>query len=123
MSADASKPRFEKALTELQVGLKVLPVGIAPVGAWRYAFIYEILPRWLPDIAERARSITRSDARRAILDRYLHNVIAAPLSPIARVFGWKLNDTRQAVEELAAQDRVELDVKVTGIRELQVVAV
>ncbi|HSD84789.1 MAG TPA: hypothetical protein VLG46_13055, partial [Anaerolineae bacterium] len=64
MSAEASKPRFEKALTELQVGLKVLPIGIAPVGAWRYAFIYEILPRWLPDLADRARAISRTEARR-----------------------------------------------------------
>jgi hypothetical protein len=41
MSSDANKSRFDKALTDLQTGLKVLPIGIAPVGAWRYAFIYE----------------------------------------------------------------------------------
>jgi hypothetical protein len=122
MSAEASKPRFEKALTELQVGLKVLPIGIAPVGAWRYAFIYEILPRWLPDLSDRARSISRTEARRLILDRYIHNVIASPLAASARLFGWKLDDTKQAAEGLAAQGRVELDVKVTGIRELQLVA-
>jgi hypothetical protein len=122
MSAEASKPRFEKALTELQVGLKVLPIGIAPVGAWRYAFIYEVLPRWFPDVAERARSISRADARRQILDRYIHNVIASPLVTISRLFGWKSEDTRRAVEELDAQGRVEIDVKVTGIKELQVLA-
>jgi hypothetical protein len=122
MSAETSKPRFEKALTELQVGLKVLPIGIAPVGAWRYAFIYEVLPRWFPDVAERARSINRAEARRQILDRYLHNVIASPLVTANRLFGWKLEDTRLAVEELAAQGRAESDVKVTGVKELQLVA-
>jgi hypothetical protein len=122
LSAEASKPRFEKALTELQVGLKVLPIGIAPVGAWRYAFIYELLPRWLPDLAERARAISRTEARRVIFDQYVHNVIAAPLAVIARVFGWKLGDTKQAADGLAAQGRVEIDVKVAGIQELQVVA-
>jgi hypothetical protein len=122
MSAEASKPRFEKALTELQVGLKVLPIGIAPVGAWRYAFIYEVLPRWFPDVADRARSINRAEARRQILDRYLHNVIASPLVTASRLFGWKLDDTRKAVEELAAQGRVEIDVKVTGVKELQLLA-
>ena len=122
MSAEASKPRFEKALTELQTGLKVLPIGIAPAGAWRYAFIYEILPRWLPDIPDRARSISRTEARRVILDQYLHNVIASPLSSVARLFGWKLDDTQQIAEGLAAHGRVELDVKVAGIKELQVVA-
>lgn len=122
MSAEASKPRFEKALTELQVSLKVLPIGIAPVGAWRYAFIYEILPRWLPDLADRARAISRTEARRLILDRYIHNVIAAPLAAAARLLGWKIDEAKQAAEALAVQGRVELDVKVTGIRELQLVA-
>ncbi len=122
MSAEASKPRFEKALTELQVGLKVLPIGIAPVGAWRYAFIYEILPRWLPNLADRARPISRTDARLAILNQYIHNVIAAPLISVARLFGWKLDDAKQATGALADQGRVELDVKVAGIRELQLIA-
>jgi hypothetical protein len=122
MSAEASKPRFEKALTELQTGLKVLPIGIAPAGAWRYAFIYEILPRWLPDISDRARSISRTEARRLILDQYIHNVIASPLASVARLFGWKLDDTQQIAAGLVAQGRVELDVKVAGIKELQIVA-
>jgi hypothetical protein len=122
MSAEASKPRFEKALTELQTGLKVLPIGIASAGAWRYAFIYEILPRWLPDIPDRARSMSRTEARRLILDQYIHNVIASPLVSVARLFGWKLADTQQIAAGLAAQGRVELDVKVAGIKELQLVA-
>ncbi|MFN8596337.1 MAG: crosslink repair DNA glycosylase YcaQ family protein [Anaerolineae bacterium] len=122
MSSDESKPRFEKALTDLQAGLKVLPIGIAPVGAWRYAFIYEILPRWLPDVPDRARAISRTEARRRILDRYIHNVIAAPLPTIARLFKWKSTEAQQAAEALAAAGRVELDVKVTGIRELQLMA-
>jgi len=122
LSAEANKPRFEKALTELQTGLKVLPVGIAPVGAWRYAFIYEILPRWLPELPERARSISRAEARCQILDRYIHNVIASPLAAAARVFGWKLADARQAAEALAARGRVELDAKIKGLRELQLAA-
>ena len=123
MSAETSKPRFEKALTELQTGLKVLPIGIAPAGAWRYAFIYEILPRWLPDIPDRARSISRTEARRLILDQYIHNVIASPLASVARLFGWKLDDTQQIAAGLAAQGRVELDVKVAGVKELQLVAI
>jgi hypothetical protein len=109
-------------LTELQTGLKVLPIGIAPAGAWRYAFIYEILPRWLPDISDRARSIGRTEARRLILDQYIHNVIASPLASVARLFGWKLDDTQQIAAGLAAQGRAELDVKVAGIKELQIVA-
>jgi hypothetical protein len=122
MSSDANKGRFDKALTDLQTGLKVLPVGIAPAGAWRYAFIYEILPRWLPEIPERARQINRAEARRRILDQYLHNVIFTTLPVAARVFGWKIPEIRQAVEALVAAGRAEIDVKVAGVRELQVIA-
>jgi len=121
LSSEANKPRFEKALTELQVGLKVLPVGIAEAGAWRYAFIYELLPRWLPDVPERARSIGRGQARQAILDQYLRNVIATTVPSAARVFGWSLADTRQATEALTKEGRLSLDVKVSGIAELQMV--
>jgi hypothetical protein len=123
LSSEENKPRFEKALTELQTGLKVLPVGIAPAGAWRYAFIYEILPRWYPDVPERAREIDRARARAAILDQYMRNVIASPLISAARLFGWKSTEAQQAAERLAAEGRVELDMKVAGIKELQVVSV
>ena len=121
MSSEASKPRFEKALTELQIGLKVVPIGIAEAGAWRYAFIYEILPRWLPDVPERARTLSRGQARQAILDQYMRNVIANPLPVAARVFGWTLAETRQTAQALAEQHRLSLDVKLTGIREPQMV--
>jgi len=57
MAAESAKSRFERALVELQVGFKVLPTGIAEAGAWRYAFVYDILQRHLPQIPEQARSI------------------------------------------------------------------
>ncbi len=60
---DALKARFDKALTELQMGLKVLPVGVAKAGAWRYAFVYEIVSRWFPDLPARAREVTRAAKR------------------------------------------------------------
>ncbi len=121
LSTDANKGRFDKALTDLQTGLKVLPVGIAPVGAWRYAFIYEILPRWFPQIPVRAQRIGRVEARRRILDRYLHNVIFSTVPIAARLFRWTMTETQQAAETLAADGRLELNVKVSGIKDLQIV--
>ena len=38
--AESAKSRFDRALVELQVRLKVLPIGVAEAGAWNYAFIY-----------------------------------------------------------------------------------
>ncbi len=121
MSSEAAKSRYDKALTELQVSLKVLPIGIAEAGAWRYAFIYELLPRWLPQTPEKARAIGRGQARRAILNQYLRNVIASTPQVAARLFGWSLAETRQAAEALAEEGHLTLDVKVTGIKERQIV--
>jgi hypothetical protein len=121
LSSDAAKGRFDKALTDLQTGLKVIPVGVAPVGAWKYAFIYEILPRWFPSIPDRARKIGRAEAKRSIVDQYLRNVIASTPKSIARVFGWKLIEVQQLLEDLVSKRRVAIDVKVSGIKETQIV--
>lgn len=119
--SEANKGRYDKAMTELQTGLKVLPIGIAEVGAWRYGFIYELLPRWYPDIPEKARLIGRGQARRAILDQYMRNVIAATPQAAARALGWSLAETRQTAQTLAEHGRLLLDVKVSGLGELQMV--
>jgi hypothetical protein len=86
MSATSAKSRFDRALVELQVGLKVIPVGVARTGAWRYAFTYEILPRHFPELPEQAAGIKRSEARRTLVSRYLDDVIAADRKMINRIF-------------------------------------
>jgi hypothetical protein len=99
---DELKMRFDKALTELQVGLKVVPVGIAEAGAWRYTFVYQILSRWLPEPIKRAEKIGRAEARAAILDCYLRNVIYATPKEIVKVFGWKKVDVEATISALIA---------------------
>ncbi len=86
MSAESAKSRFERALVELQVGLKVLPVGVAEAGAWRYAFVHDIVPRHLPDLPQQARPISRAQARRTLVWRYLENVVAADRQTIGKMF-------------------------------------
>ncbi len=97
---DESKGRFDKALTELQVGLKVLPVGIAEAGAWRYAFVYQIVSRWLPDIPKQAEKIGRNEARDAILRTYLCNVVYTSPKEIVKTFGWKKAEAEAALARL-----------------------
>jgi hypothetical protein len=77
MSAESAKSRFDRAFLELQVGLKVIPVGVAQAGAWNCAFVYEILQRHFPDLPAQARPIGRGEARRVLLQRYIDNVVAA----------------------------------------------
>jgi Winged helix DNA-binding domain len=108
---DESKGRFDKALNELQTGLKVMPVGVAEAGAWRYAFVYDIVGRYLPDVAAQAQTLTRGEARDTILRAHLRNVIHASPKDISRLFGWKPTETTATLARLSTAgdiDRVDL---------------
>ncbi|MGC9357373.1 MAG: AlkZ-related protein [Anaerolineae bacterium] len=107
LSADSAKYRFDRALAELQVGLKVLPIGVAETGAWHYAFIYEILQRHFPDVPEQARTIDRSEAQRALVRQYLDNVVAAERSMVRKVFHvmrWLPSELEEAIEALIQEE-------------------
>jgi hypothetical protein len=103
MSADASKSRFERALLELQVGMKVIPIGIAEVGAWHYAFIYEIVQRHFPDLPGQARQIKRSQARKVLISRYVDQAVAVDQGMIRKVFhvlNWTQIEFDRTISEL-----------------------
>ncbi len=116
LSAESAKSRFERALVELQVGLKVLPVGIAEAGAWRYAFVYELLPRWFTQVPEQARAIGRGEARQHLLRRYLGSVVAATPAQAARLFGWTTREVERAAARLEAAGVIARGVRIDGLR-------
>jgi len=101
MTSKASDSPFNRALETLQADFKILPVGIAEAGAWRYAFIYECVHRHYPDLAERARPIRQADARRALAGLYLRAVGAARVRDFAALFGWPKRDLDAALQALA----------------------
>ena len=103
MRTEGAKARFERGLTELQTGLKVLPIGVARAGAWNYAFTYEIVQRHYPDLPGQARHIKRSEARCALVQQYVDNVIAADRRMIQRVFHvlhWTKAELDRTLEQL-----------------------
>jgi hypothetical protein len=115
---------FQRALTELQADLKILPVGVAPAGAWRYAFIYEIVSRWYPDLPEQARPISGNQARRVLVLRYLDNVVAADRNMIRRVFhilNWTSADLDRTISTLL-QEGAAQEVQVKGLKHPQFVS-
>jgi hypothetical protein len=85
---NAREAEFNKALETLQADFKILPVGVARAGAWKYAFIYEIVARHYPRLAEQARAIGEADARRHLLELYFDSVGAAQLRDVVKLFGW-----------------------------------
>jgi hypothetical protein len=109
MAAEGAKARFERALVALQVGLKVLPVGVAEAGAWRYAFVYELVQRHYPELPLQAREIERSRARRTLVSRYMENVIVAERAMIERVFHvfhWGKGEMDATLAALVSEGRV-----------------
>ena len=96
--ANAKESEFNKALEQLQSDFKILPVGVAEAGAWRYSHIYEITSRHFPDLPERARTISESQARTKLLDLYFASVGAAQLRDVTRLFGWKKEVAERTVK-------------------------
>jgi hypothetical protein len=109
-----SHTRFERALVELQRGLRILPVGVAEAGRWNYAFIYELVVRWFPQVVEQARAIGRSEARAHLVELYLKSVGAATEAQMAQLFHWRRDEVSKACAALARQGRAALVSKLAG---------
>jgi hypothetical protein len=108
MTAADKKYRFDKALTDLQAEMKIIPVGIAQAGRWGYAMIYDIAARVYPHIVDQARYLTEAQSQQAILSSYFHSVGAAEMKKTSALFGWKKDYVLQACQKLARQGEVEL---------------
>jgi uncharacterized protein YcaQ len=103
LSASQSKSRFNKAISDLQRGLWIVPVGVARAGAWHYAFIYELFDRWFMNITAQARPITLAEARTELARRYLDSVGLSTAKDIGRLFRWRLKETQKALNTLAEE--------------------
>jgi hypothetical protein len=106
LSSPGSDSRYTKALDDLQMEFKVIPVGISPVGAWRYAFIYELTHRHFPDLIPQAGQIYESDARHTLIRMYIDSVGAVPMTEISRVFSWKHDITERSLKPILAGGKV-----------------
>jgi hypothetical protein len=101
---NAKESVFNRALEDLQMDFKILPVGIAEAGAWRYAFRYEITARHMPELPEQARLIGEAEARQKLVEVYLASVGAAQIRDVIRLFGWSPDLTKRTVSWLVQKD-------------------
>jgi hypothetical protein len=97
---NAKESVFNRAMEDLQMDFKVMPVGIAEAGAWKYAFRYEITARHLPELPEQARKIGEAEARFKLVELYLASVGATQVREIAKLFGWPPDLTLRTVASL-----------------------
>lgn len=88
MTSHESDARFNKALTDLQADFKILPIGVANVGAWNYAFKYEIVARQYPELPELAHAISERQARYELAKLFFRSVGAAGKNDLGKLFGW-----------------------------------
>jgi hypothetical protein len=100
LSTPAAETEFNRALEQLQAGFAILPIGVASVGAWRYAFIYEIVARHYPDLPERARKIGEAEARQKLIELYFRSLGAAQHKDVNRLFGWPPELVSRALKAL-----------------------
>jgi hypothetical protein len=104
--SNAKDSEFNKALEQLQMDFKILPVGVAEAGAWKYSHIFEIVPRHFPDLPEQARVITESQARARLLELYFEMVGAAQLRDVTKLFGWRSEIASRTVNKLVESGRL-----------------
>jgi hypothetical protein len=104
--ANAKDSEFNKALEVLQADFKILPVGVAEAGAWKYSFIYEIVTRHYPDLAERARRISEREARSKLVELYFESVGAAQEGDVNKLFGWKKELTARTITGVVEKQKL-----------------
>jgi len=110
MTTKASDSPFNRALETLQADFKILPVGIAQAGAWKYAFIYECVHRHYPDLLDRARPIRQAEARRRLIEMCLRSVGAARARDLNLLFGWPKSEVDAAIAALTQNSTLRSDV-------------
>jgi hypothetical protein len=104
--ANAKESEFAKALEQLQTDFKILPVGVSEAGAWHYSHIYEITARHYPDLPEKARAISETEARTKLLELYFESVGAAQARDAVKLFGWSGDLTVRALKRLTENGKL-----------------
>ena len=104
--ANAKESEFNKALEVLQSDFKILPIGVSEAGAWKYSFIYEIVSRHYPDLPEKARIISESDARRKLVELYFASVGAAQERDVNKLLGWPKELTARIITSLCEKRKL-----------------
>lgn len=92
--------RFDRAITELQAGMHIVKTGISDANRWQYCYVYDLLPRWLPEVTQRAAEIKTKEAMQVVITKYLQVVMIATAPQMSRLFGWEPELTDRIVQSM-----------------------
>ena len=104
--SNAKDSEFNKALEYLQRDFKILPVGVAQAGAWKYSHIYTITTSHVPELSEQARKITESQARMKLLELYFDMIGGAQLRDVQKLFGWGNEVVKKSIGKLVDAEKL-----------------
>ncbi len=116
LSGKGNASRFDRALAELQMDMRITKVAISDANRWGYCYVYDLLHRHFGGVIGAARQISGGQARETILLRYLRTVVAATPRQVARLFGWQPGDVDRLAERLAAEERLRARVRIEGLK-------
>jgi Winged helix DNA-binding domain len=102
-----SNSAFSRALDLLQVDMRCLPVSISEAGRWHYAFVYDLTHRYYPDLAESARPISESQARKMLVEKYLESVGVASAHQILSLFHWSAEIGERTLNLLVQEGSIQ----------------
>lgn len=111
LSSRENETRFNRALSDLQVDFKLVPMAVTQAGSWHYAFAYDIVARHYPEIAEKARWIGEREARRTLVEYYFRTLGAAPFNEVRKIFQWKPGEVQQALDDLVNSRKLLSDLE------------
>jgi DNA glycosylase AlkZ-like len=100
LSSPENEGRFNKALADLQADFKLAPVAVTEAGAWHYAFAYDVVARYYPELPEQAHAIGERQAQRTLAELYFRSVGAASVGDVSKLFGWRSTTVQRTVNEL-----------------------
>jgi len=115
LGGSSNASRFDRALAELQMTFRIAKVAISDANRWSYCYVYDLLPRHLPEVVEKAREISGRLARETILVRYLQTVVAATPQQVSRLFGWEPRDVDRLADRLADEGRLRAGIRIEGL--------
>lgn len=110
----ANARRFDRAIAELQIGMKIVKVGISDANRWGYAYVYDLFLRRFPDIPERARKISSDQAMATLLLRHLHNVVVETERALRRLFRWEDWEWERLMRRLTERGLIRRGLRVEG---------
>jgi uncharacterized protein YcaQ len=103
---NAKESAFNRAMEDLQMDFKIMPVGIAEAGAWKYSYRYDLTSRHFPELLEKARLIQEAEARQKIIKLTIDSVGAAQERDIVKLFGWKPELVKRAIKSLIGNQKL-----------------